>query len=60
MQPKIAMVFAQLYLKVNEEAMAFPFIEKLAATHPDKTRELVKEFLQVWTRNHDPNASAAA
>ncbi len=56
-QPKINMVFAQLYLKVNEEGLAFPFIEKLAATHPDKSRQLAKEFLQVWTRNHDPNAS---
>ena len=56
-QPKIAMVYAQLYLKVNEEALAFPFIEQLAATHADKTRDLVKEFLRVWTRNHDPNAT---
>ena len=25
---------------------------------PDKARELVHEFLRVWTRNHDPNAAA--
>ncbi len=57
LRPKMNMTLSQLYLKVNEEAKAFPFIEKLAVSHPDKTRELVKEFLRVWTRNHDLNAS---
>ncbi len=56
-QPKVSMLYAQLYLKVKEEALAFPFIEKLATTHPEKTRELSKEFLRVWKRNHDPNES---
>jgi hypothetical protein len=57
-QPKMATSYAELYLKVNEEALAFPFIEKLAGTHPDKARELVKDFLRVWTRNHDPNGGS--
>ena len=56
-QPKIRMLFAQLFLKVGEENKAFPYIEGLANTHPEKTRELVAEFLRVWTRNHDPNAA---
>ncbi|HXG08634.1 MAG TPA: hypothetical protein VNK04_02500 [Gemmataceae bacterium] len=51
----LAIAFAQLYLKVGEEDKAFPFIEQLAGTHPDRARELVNEFLRVWTRNHDPN-----
>jgi hypothetical protein len=55
-RPKIAIVLAQLYLKVADEDRAFPFIETLAPTHPDKAKELIKEFLRVWTRNHDPNA----
>ena len=55
LRPKLANVFAQLYLKANEEAKAFPYIEQLARTHPLKARELVNEFLTVWTRNHDPN-----
>jgi hypothetical protein len=56
LRPKIAIVLAQLYLKVSEEEKAFPCIEALAPTHPDQAKELVKEFLRVWTKNHDPNA----
>jgi hypothetical protein len=54
--PKIAYVLAQLYLKLADEEKAFPHVEALAATHPDQAKELIKEFLRVWTRNHDPNA----
>src|SRR5262245_34915961 len=57
LKPQLAMLFAQLYLKVNEEEKAFPFIEQLAGAHPNKAKDLVNEFLRVWTRNHDPNAS---
>ncbi len=55
-RPRFATVFSQLYLKVGEEDLAFPFIEQLAGAHPDQARELAEEFLRVWTRNHDPNA----
>ncbi|MFO0807167.1 MAG: hypothetical protein U0746_00930 [Gemmataceae bacterium] len=55
LRPKIAMALAQLYLKVNEETQAFPYIEKLATTHPNKAKDLVNEFLRVWIKNHDPN-----
>ena len=50
-------VFAQLYLKINEEDKAFPCIERVAATHPQQARDLVHEFLETWARNHDPNAA---
>ncbi|MEQ1630901.1 MAG: hypothetical protein ABL997_00915, partial [Planctomycetota bacterium] len=56
MQPKFAMMTAQLWLKVQEEAKAFPYIQELAKTHPVQAKELVDEFVRVWTRNHDPNA----
>ena len=56
-RPKFDMVSAQLLLKVNEEDAAFPYIEQLARTHPDQAKDLVEEFLRVWTNNHDPNAS---
>src|SRR5262249_10240461 len=56
LRPRIAIVLAQLYLKVADEEKAFPHIEALAPTHPDQAKELIKEFLRVWTRNHDPNA----
>ena len=56
MQPKFAMLTAQLWLKVQEEAKAFPFIQALAKTHPAQAKDLADEFLRVWTRNHDPNA----
>ncbi len=53
--PRFQMAFAQLYLKVGEEAKAFPYIESLAETHPDAAEDLVAEFLRVWAKNHDPN-----
>ncbi len=56
LKPKFDMVFARLYLKVNEEDEAFPYIEKLAISHADLAEDLVEEFLKVWTNNHDPNA----
>ena len=55
--PKLDKLFAQLYLKVNEEDEAFPYIEKVAKTYPEMGEDLVNEFLRVWTRNHDPNSS---
>ncbi len=56
LQPRVRMVFAQLLLKVGEDAAAFPYIEQLAASHPRPAKDLVDEFLRVWTKNHDPNA----
>ena len=55
LKPRIAIVLAQLHLKVSEETKAFPHIEALAVTHPEQAKELIKEFLRVWTRSHDPN-----
>lgn len=46
---------ANLHLRINEEDKAFPYIEDLASEHPETARELVHEFLKIWTRNHDPN-----
>ncbi len=57
LRPKLSITFAHLFLKVGDEDKAFPFIEGLAQTHTEKARELVHEFLRVWTRNHDPNES---
>lgn len=56
LQPKFEMAFAQLYLKVGAEDQAFPFIERIAASHPKPAKELVDEFLRVWAKNHDPNS----
>lgn len=55
LRPKLAGILAQLHLKVGEENKAFPNIEALAAANPNQAKDLVKEFLKVWTRNHDPN-----
>lgn len=55
-RPEIASVTARLYLKVNEETLAFPFIGQLAETHPEEAKELAAEFLRVWIRNNDPNS----
>lgn len=58
LQPRFQMIFAQLLLKVGEEALAFPYIESLAKTLPSQAEELVAEFLRVWIKNHDPNDSS--
>ncbi|MBI5362800.1 MAG: hypothetical protein HZA53_06445 [Planctomycetes bacterium] len=55
LRPKFDIVFAQLYLKVSEEKLAFPYIESLAARHGKQAKELVDEFLRVWSKNHNPN-----
>ena len=55
LMPRFDMLFAQLFLKVGEEAQAFPYIERLAPNLPQQAEGLVAEFLRVWTRNHDPN-----
>ena len=47
---------ARLHLRVKEEAEAFPYIETLAPTHPQEATDLVKEFLDVWAANHNPNS----
>jgi hypothetical protein len=60
LRPKLAEAVARLHLKVNEEEKAFPLVEQLAGAQPEEAKELVKEFLRVWTRNHDPNANRNA
>lgn len=57
LQPQMEKQLAQLLLKVNEEDEAFPYIERLAATHPQVADSLVSDFLRIWTDNHDPNSS---
>lgn len=49
---------ARLHLRVKEEEDAFPYIETLAKTHKDEATELVKEFLDVWASNHNPNTQS--
>ncbi|MFT7541416.1 MAG: hypothetical protein ACI9K5_002384, partial [Gammaproteobacteria bacterium] len=56
-RPKYAMQTAQLLLKINEDAEAFPYIEDLATDYPDRATELVNEFLRVWANNHNPNSN---
>jgi hypothetical protein len=56
-RPEFDKVTAQLLLKVEEEDEAFPYIESLAKSHPEIAKDLVDQFLTVWTKNHDPNAT---
>lgn len=55
LRPKYVILGAQLQLKAGDETKAFAGIERVAATHPKEARELVNDFLRVWTDNHDPN-----
>ncbi|MFN3243878.1 MAG: hypothetical protein ACE37K_20395 [Planctomycetota bacterium] len=57
LRPNFTTVSAQLWLKVNEYDKAFPYIERLATTNGRKAKELADEFLRVWKRNNNPNAS---
>lgn len=55
LRPRLSMVYAQLLLKVGEEAEAFPYIEGVAKSDPRTAEDLVDEFLRVWATNHNPN-----
>lgn len=46
---------ARLFLKVKEEGNALPLVGKLAETHPDLAVGLVRDTIQVWAENHNPN-----
>jgi hypothetical protein len=56
LRPALLTQIANLHLKVKDEALAFPYIEKLAKTNPIDARMLVNRFIEVWGENHDPNA----
>jgi len=56
-RPKYDMLYAQLYLKVAEDELAYPYIESLTKSHPEIGKDLVDEYIRVWTQNHDPNAN---
>ncbi len=56
MHTQMQKVLANLHMRINEEDKAFPYIEEIALHHPDIARELVHEFLRIWTTNHDPNS----
>jgi hypothetical protein len=57
MKPRFAMTVAKLFLKVGEAESAFPYIRELAGTHTDEAKQLAREFMRVWTQNHNPNAA---
>lgn len=49
---------AKLYLKVEEDDLCFPYIQRIARSNRDAAKDLVNEYLRVWTKNHDPNAES--
>ncbi len=55
LRPKFEETLARLHLKMQDEALAFPYIERLAATHPSRAKDLAAEFVKVWTSSHNPN-----
>ena len=48
-------VSASLFLKVKEETQAFPLLKELASHRPEATEGLVREMIQVWAENNNPN-----
>ena len=57
LHPNLRQTRAKLYMRINEEDKAFPYIEEMAESHPVIARDLVHDFLRIWTKNHDPNSS---
>lgn len=55
LKPKFDEMFAQLHLKMQDETLAFPHIERLATSHPKRAKDLAEEFVRVWTTTHNPN-----
>ena len=53
--PRFSETLARLQLKVEDERLAFPHIERLATTNPDRAKDLAEEFIRVWTKSHNPN-----
>ena len=45
----------RLYLKVKEHQKAFPYIKELSAFKPKAAEGLVKNLINVWADNHNPN-----
>ncbi len=48
-------VATRLLLKVKEEKKSFPLLEQLAAHRRDKAESLVREMIEVWAENNNPN-----
>lgn len=46
---------SKLYLKVKEEERAFPLLKEIAKSRPEQTKGLVREMINVWSENHNPN-----
>lgn len=57
LKSKFRETYARLFLKNSEEDKAFPLIETITAKDKKLGKSLIEEFLTVWTRNHNPNAS---
>ncbi|MGJ8723746.1 MAG: hypothetical protein ACSHYB_04235 [Roseibacillus sp.] len=45
----------RLFLKVKEHQKAFPFIKQLSTHKPDTAEGLVRNLIDVWADNHNPN-----
>ena len=59
-KPKFATVFAQLYLKVNEEEKAFPFIESLSRHAPAPGQGAGRRVPQDLDQEPQPQLAAAS
>ncbi|MGC6567872.1 MAG: hypothetical protein ACON38_19935 [Akkermansiaceae bacterium] len=44
-----------LYLKVKEHQEALPYIRQVAVKQPERAIGLVKNLINVWAENHNPN-----
>lgn len=44
-----------LFLKVKEHKKSFPYIREIAEVRPETAENLVKNLINVWAQNHNPN-----
>ncbi|HZJ14979.1 MAG TPA: glycosyltransferase family 2 protein, partial [Chthoniobacteraceae bacterium] len=52
--PRTLTLLAELHLKLEQDAKALPWLEKLAPLHPKEAQRLANEILRVWASTHDP------
>lgn len=54
-QLQLLEIIPRLLLKVKEHQKAFPYIKDLSRSKPETAKSLVRNLINVWAENHNPN-----
>jgi hypothetical protein len=52
--PRILATLAEAHLKVEQDAKALPYVERLAPIQPKEAQRIGNDLLRVWATAHDP------